>query len=320
MLNVHGPSAFQRAVRRGLQAALRGGFRSTTLLLLVGVLTLLQLLAASVVGAQAVHGMLTSRSALYLEVLPTASDQDVQELYAAIQELPYVRDVAFIPSEKAYELERTRTPDLVNFLEQYDVANPFPDSFSVTLESLSDYDAFSSFVSNPQWSAVIDPSFLSSVTGQERDVRQLAGIASAIRMLLLLLTLVGSIVLFFLLAEIVARKARRHEGELMLESLLGGKPSDALVPVIVELSCLALAALIVGTLLASLLLYLVSLAVPVLSGLGNLGELLGAVTALFLRVGLPVFVLECVAIVAIVTASTVVGVRPRMLWPAPTRA
>lgn len=286
-------------------------------MLLAGVLTLLQILAVSVLGAQAVHGMLLSRSALYLEVLPGATDQDIQEFYAALRALPAVQDVEFVPSEKAYELERERTPDLVAFLEQYDVKNPFPDSFSVTLDSLSEYDSFSSFVGNAQWSSVVDPSFLSSVTDQERDVRQLAGAASAVRALLVMLTGVGCLLLFFLLSEIVARKARRHEGELLLESLLGGKPSDALVPVVAELSALSLAALVVGTCLAFLLLFLASLAVPLISGLGNVGELSGYLTSALLTLGLPALLAEAVVLVAVVTAATVVGVRPRVIWPAP---
>lgn len=313
----HGPSGFQRSLRRGLLAAWRGGRRSGTFLLLTGVLTLLQVLMVCVVGAQAVRGMLLSRSALYLEVLPDATDQDIQELYAAMRALPAVDDVEFVPSEKAYEIERQRTPDLVTFLEQYGVENPFPDSFSVTLDSLSDYDSFAAFVGDPQWSAVVDPSFLSSVTDQEETVRQLAGAASAVRALLAVLTAVGCVVLFFLLAEIVARKARRHEGELLLESLLGGRPSDALVPVVTELSVLALAGLLIGTAVAFLLLYVVSLAVPVLSGLGNLADLLAAVSASLLIAGPVILLTEAVVLVAVVTAATVVGVKPRVIWPSP---
>lgn len=316
MLTVKGPSGFQRAVRRGLLAAWRGGRRSGTMLLLIGVMTLLQLLVVAVIGAQGVHGMLLSRSALYLEVMPDATDQDIQELYAELRALPSVRDVEFVPSEKAFEQERDRTPDLVAFLERYQVDNPFPDSFSVTLTSLSEYDDFASFVSSQRWASVVDPAFLSSVTSQERDVQQLAGIASAVRSLLILLTIVGCIVLFFLLAEIVARKARRHEGELMLESLLGGKPADALVPLVSELSAMTIAAWVIGTIIAFLLLALTSLAVPVLSGLGGVLELAGRLTTLSFTVGVPVFLAEIIVLVALTAVSAVVGVKPRALWPA----
>ena len=112
-------------------------------------------------------------------------------------------------------------------------------------------------------------------------------------------------------------------GQLILSgavSLLGGKPSDALVPVVTELSALALAALLAGTCLAFALLFLASLAIPLLSGLGNIGELVAHLLGGFFILGLPFFLAEAVVLVAVVVAATVVGVRPRVIWPVPRLA
>jgi cell division protein FtsX len=320
MPGMYALSPFQRSVRRGVLAAWRNDRKSRTLLLLAGVLTLLQLLTATLVGAQAVHGMLLARSALYLEVLPTADDQDIQELYAALRMLPFVRRVEFVPSEKAFERERERTPDLVAFLERYDVNNPFPDSFSVTLASLSDYDSFAAFISQETWADAVDPSFLSSVTGQERDVRQLLGVADAARVVIGLLAFVVCCVVAFVVAELVARKARHQWGDLRLESLLGGKPADALIPVAAEMATLLLAGLVAGSIVAGLLLLGASIVIPLLTGVAGLGELLQSLIALLLKLGVVILLAEAVLLLCVAVAATAWGLKPRALWPAPVRA
>lgn len=263
--NVDSSVGIKRGLRRGLLLLKRERTWGTTLTLLSAVLILLQLFTVMLLGVYGVNRLLSSQAGLRLEVLPTATNEDIQTFFAAAHAEPTIATVAFITKEQAYDNQRKNDPDLVSFLDQYKLNNPFPDTFVVTLKSLGSYDSFRSFIERDQWKSVINPAFLSTVSEQERQVRALLSITDAIRSVTFIFLFMAVAVLLFVVLELVSRTVRSHGDELFLENTLGASPMSVLLPFIAEITILLVAALVIATLLVIGLILLLPLLMPALS-------------------------------------------------------
>lgn len=185
---------------------------------------LLHFLLASFLGAFALQRDLRAEASAHLQVLSQATDEDIQTFYAALRTHPAVAQAEFVSREEVFERERESNPDLIAFLEQYDLENPFPDSFVVLLTSEDRYGELAAFLQDERWQTVIDPSFVSSLSkeeGQSHSFLSLTRGAIAFLAFLSLLCLLG-------IALAVASHARQAKEDTQTMLLLGASRREAL--------------------------------------------------------------------------------------------
>ncbi len=267
------PLLLRRGIRRGVLTLWRERGWGTTLAALTGILLIAQLLVTSALAAQALEVLVRSETDLRLEILGGATAQQQKEFFAALQAQPEVAQAEYITKERAKELERQRDPDLVAFLDTFKLSNPFPDTISVTLKNLDDYDAFAQFVRSDEWRAVVDPGFLSKATDQETRIHELIGLTQAARLLaILFLGLIG-IVLLFVVMELVRRRALMRSEEVFIERLFGAQDTAILLPFIVESTLLLFLSLIITSALLAVFLYVLPTVAPVLAEGGTFATL-----------------------------------------------
>lgn len=288
-----------------------------TLLLLTALVLLLQLLAVFLLGAQGAGRFLESRAALRIEVLSTASEPDIQDLYAALRAQPFIRDIRFVTRGQAYETQRKSNPELVAFLEEYKMENPFPDTFSVTLASLAGYGAFQEFLRAPRWKSVVNAGNFSTLTEQERQTRTLLQAAGVVRTLTALFLCLAFVLLCFAVFEWVVRSMMRRRQELLLEHLLGAPPLALLLPLAVEMAVLLLCAVAFSAAGITVFLLLLPRILPALTLEAPFAELREAVVPL-LRSALPLlFLLELFVMPLLALGGTVLGSRTALRLPVP---
>jgi cell division transport system permease protein len=283
----------------------------TTVGALFGVMLLGQLLFLASIGVEAMHRLLQTQLDLRLQVQEMATDQDVQEFIVALRELPYVQRVEYVTREQAYARERQRNPELVNFLEEFKIQNPFPDTIAVTLHSLKDYDAFAAFTRQPEWARVADPAFLSQATDQERDVRQLLRLTEAGAALVLGFLGIILFILLFVLMELVRRRALLRREEIVVERLVGAHQLSVLIPFATEAALLLLCAFLLSILVVLSFGAAIPFLVPFI-GSEQLAALRGegaAVAAAWIPAALPAALL---AIPLFALAGAYLGMRPQM--------
>lgn len=184
-------------------------------------LVLLQCLLFCAVSAQAFGWLAMRNQGLHLDVLASAQDQDIQELYATLQSLPSVQYVDFIPKEKAYEQQKISNPDIAAFFDEYKLGNPLPDSFVVALRNADDYPGFIAQMQGEEYRKVLEPSSLAMVSGQEGDLRDVLGMVSNFQMITFGLAALAVLVLCAMMAEYVARSLRLRHDEFILQNALG---------------------------------------------------------------------------------------------------
>lgn len=299
----------RRGCTRGWKNLLRERGWGATLLTFFGTALLLQLLVLLLLGAQGAHRLLKAQSDLRLEILPTATKEHVQEFFVMVRHLPYVEGAQFITREQAYEEERKRDAELVSFLEEYALGNPFPDTVRVTLRSLEDYASFARFIRQSEWQQTVDPSFLSVITDQEQQVFALARFARVARSLVLLfLGLLGAIVTGMTFG-LVRERALHRSDELLVERFSGAPFLSRVLPFVVEGSVL-LAGAVVASLVCTLgFLFLLPFVIPDL-GPGGMFVTFHREVVAIVWTALPSLVfLEILVIPLLALLGSVLGIR-----------
>lgn len=309
------PLVWKRGIRRGIKTLLRERGWFATLGAIVGVLLLAQILIVVALGVRGTQNLLRSRADVRVELKDTVTDQDVQAFFAAARALPSVSEAVYITKEKAYEEEKARDPELISFLEEFKLENPFRDTVAVTLRSLSGYDAFAAFVKDARWSAIIDPSFLSDASDQEGQIREFIRMTHAGTLLIgVFLGLIGLVVLF-VLVELVRRRALARSEEILVERLVGADQTFVLLPFVTEAFFLFLVALILSILLMLAFLQVLPAFIPSLLEGQAFGELRIHVVAL-LRVWLvPLFLLQLILAPLFAFLGAFLGMRSQLKTP-----
>jgi cell division transport system permease protein len=302
----------RRGLRRGVQQLTRDRSWGATLVLLSAVMVLVQLFLVFLLGVNGVGNMLTSRAGIQLEILPTASEQGIQELYAALKSHPSVENASYVTSEQAYEQYKANDPELISFLDEYGLQNPFPDTISVTLTSLDAYDAFAQDMQASEWATVINPSFVTAADGREREMRSLLQVTSGLRTLSIIFIVTAIVVLFFTVLEWVSRTAMRRGQELMLEHLLGAPSLSVVLPFVSEMTILLVGGVIIGTAIVGAFLLLLPFFMPALALEAPFRLLQQQVNPLLLSLFPILLLIEIIAMPLLAFGGTVWGVRKRL--------
>lgn len=295
--------------KRAYRQVLRDQGWGTTLAFLTCLMLLTQLLFLFLLSVRAVSHVLADSAAIQLEVLPAASEADIQQLNAALHAHPAVRSVTFLSKQQVYEHQKALHPDDIAFLEEYDFKNPFPDIFSVTLVSLDAYDQFAADIRSDRWKSVVDPSFLATANDHEEEIRTLLQVTNGVHTLSILLMVVALLVLGCAVFEWVSRTADRREGELLMRHLLGGTPVQVLLPFTAEMTVLLIVAALFATLIVVAFVALLPFMLPALALESPFRTLQSALLPL-LRTALPIFLLvEIVCMPFLAYAGTAVTAR-----------
>lgn len=229
----------------------RGGSWGATFFMLCVVLTLLQLLIVGVLALRGASELLTAKSGIHVEVLRSATDQDIQRLYEALKALPYAEEVTYVPQEKALERAQAENPALVESLQAFSIANPFPDSFSVVLSSLDSYEQLMAFMQEPAWRNVVEPAGLAAVAGQESEVRGYLSVTRSLTVLAFAFLWVCIAALLLIILDVAYQRAHERRADMVLERILGASTAQVVIPFATEIIVLLLGALLVGTLCAA---------------------------------------------------------------------
>lgn len=262
------PVTMMRALKRGALSIFREEGWGTAIGSLFGLLLLLQFIVLLSVGVQGGLDLLRERTDLRLQIRPTATDAQIQDLIQNIRNLPYAEDVVYITREQAYERERQRDPTLVEFLTKFGIDNPFPDTLGVRLKHLQDFQPLLGFLRQPVFATIVDPKFLTDTTDQQQQVDELMQLVASARTALVFVIGFAAIVLLFVVIELIRRRALMKRQELFVEQLVGASRADILLPFMVEMAVLLLIALFCSAIAAAAVLLLLPYFLPILGSSG----------------------------------------------------
>lgn len=299
----------RRGIKRGILTLKRERGYVASLGVLAGVVLLFQMFLALGGGIATIAEALRTHTDLRLELRAGTEDRTAQEFLVALQARPEVEEATLVTREQAYERERTVRPDLVAFLERFQIENPFPDTVAVTLSSLDSYDSFVEFIREPAWQQVVDAQFLSQATGQEQELKAMLRLTQAGQILANLFLGLVCLILVAVLMELTRRRSLQRRDEVFVERMAGAPELSVVVPFATEATILLLASIVVSIFVISVVVLLFPGAVAVLSDPGIFGELTKNWIGKVFTIG-PVFiVLEIVLAPALGLLGAYLGTR-----------
>ena len=303
---------WRRGIQRGCITFWREREWGSAFGALAGVFILFQLLIFVLLGVQSVQHVLKTNTELRLEILAGAEDQQIQEFFAQLSVQPSVQAADYITKENAYDQMRSADPELITFLEEFEMDNPFPETIAITLTSLDQYEEFKSFIGQPQWALVVDPTFLTEATEQEVHVQELLRLTRLGSTLTAGFLILTGAVLLFITTELVRRRVLARSEEIFVEHMAGAHTFGILLPFAVEATLLLIFA-VLGSLIV---LVILGVALPhVLPTLGAdiaLESLLERMTPLFIAALPSVIIVELVSLPIIGWFGAWLGVLPKI--------
>lgn len=256
---------WKRGIQRGWITVWRERGWSTALGALLGVFVLLQLLILLFLGAEGIQSLLRAQTDLRLEIKEEAATADIQQFLSSLEQLPYIENSVYITREQAYAQMKRRDPELITFIEEFQLDNPFPETVGVTLASLDDYPVFKTFIEDERWHGVVDAGFLTEATEQEAQVYELIRLTNTGKSLVTFFLGITTFVLVFITTELVRRRVLSKSEEVMVEQLSGAHTFGILLPFATEATVLLLTALLASAVVTVGLLYGLPYLLPALA-------------------------------------------------------
>ncbi|MBU1123373.1 permease-like cell division protein FtsX [Patescibacteria group bacterium] len=301
----------RRSSVRGMKNVMREQRWFASFGVLFGVLLMMQILLFSLIGAQTMKHMLQSRTALSIEIRSETGEQQRHEFFAGIQQLPFVENAVYITKEQTFEDARSTDPDLIAFLEKYELTNPFLDTIGITLGSLDNFSALKIFLNDEKWRHTVNPAHISKINDQEAQLNELLSIISTGRSISIIIIFISIAVLILIITELVRRRASDRSEEIFVEQMAGANPYAIILPFASEATFLLWAAIVVSTVIIILCMFLAPFVYPAFRG--QLANAMGNEFSISARGMFPMlFVAEILLAPVVSFVGAWLGVAPRL--------
>src|SRR3989338_10464086 len=240
----------RRSIRTGWRQVWQGT-TATGVAALTGSVLLIQLVLVLMLSVLWVEQLLIAKSVIHLELLPTATTQNVQELLSAAEHLPYITDATYVTREQAYEQEQARSSELTSFLEAYALQNPFSDRIDIRLASPAYEQTFYGFLRSEQWQSVIDPAFVTTMGERSEQVTRSLQLAWIARWIAAGFLGVSCIVLLLLMLDMQKKRLVLQRNAIIVGKLAGASRRALAMPFAAEFGLLLLLSLGLSMLILS---------------------------------------------------------------------
>lgn len=224
-----------------------------TIFLLTVAVLLCNVLLAGALGGRALRSVLSADATVHIDIIPTANDSDIQSLYAALVDQPWVRVVALQTSAQALSDARRKHPELVAMLDAYHFADPFPTSIVVTPRGESVSSSIATFLGEPRWQSIVAPYALGNMqTGYERALRLLR-IADGLSAAFSFFAVAGWLLVVVLLFHVLVQAVSTHKDELSLLHRMGANRRQLIVPFLSDVTVMLTLGVLWGALLFAMM-------------------------------------------------------------------
>jgi cell division protein FtsX len=167
-------------------------------------------------------------------------------------------------------------------------------------------------VQQERWQTVISPSFLSSVTSREQEIRTLMQVTNGLRTLSVFFAVIACLLLFCVVLEWVSQATVSRGHELHLEHLLGAPSLAVLLPFAAQMTILLVAATLIGTVIVLAFFVVLPYLMPALALELPFQQLQMELWPLLITVFPFVLFIEVIAMPLLAFAGTLLGVRSRL--------
>lgn len=231
----------KRAFVRSLYELRRNILRSLATILIIS-LVLSTLSIALVVSflTEAGISIINTKIDTSIEIQETATFDAVQPLIQELQVLPYITKVVYISKNQALEDFKMDHPELPDFLNTYDIANPLPATLRVSLSDPKKYSDLISFLDRKQNSQLINLAKARDNFSDRTRIEQLISITDSVKYFLYLFVTFFAAIGVLIIISTVQLSLNARKRELSIMQVVGASYQKILLPFGTEAGILSL--------------------------------------------------------------------------------
>lgn len=235
MTDLKGPSS---ALLRGLRLLLRERGTGTMFMALTSALLLLQCLLVLFFSVRESANTFDGSTILRIALQNDADATAVQDLSAALQDLPGIASVRTVSPEELLRERMAENPALKSSIERFKLDNPFGASIDVALTSISAFQPFLALIANERWTQTIDGGFFSAAATQFITVSEKMSTLSLMTTIFGLLLCLHIFAVFCLTCLCIGTRLAHRSDDTRLQCLLGGSLWSIFFPFVFETTIL----------------------------------------------------------------------------------
>lgn len=245
----------KRAFKNAWQSVLRNKILSlATILIIALMLFVFNLILALSFASDSVIANVGEKLDISLELQSGLDNYAIQTFADTLRRNPDIKEVVVVTKADALAKFGSKYPNVISFLDHYQLANPLPDTVRIVTNDIADNNKVIDFLSGPQFSTIVNQEKLMKNEEQKDRNEKILGITRSIQNVSFWLILIFSLVGLTIIFNSININIHSHEKEINIMKLVGAKYNFIRSGFIFEGIGYAVSALIISMVLSRLIL------------------------------------------------------------------
>ncbi len=244
-----------------------------TILIIALMLFVFNLILALNLAAESVIGSVGSKVDIVVEIKEGVEDYSIQAFLETLRTRKEIKEIIYIRKEEALQSFGSKYPNIISFLEHYQLKNPLPNSVRLVTRSIAENSGLIEHLESPQFAPIINQEKLASNLEQKSRNEKIVNVTRFISRASFWLNLVFALVSLMILFNSLSINITHHRDEIQIMKLVGAQYSFIRTGFILEGAMLGLGAFLLSILFSQIMLS--HLAKKIISVLSNEAILAG---------------------------------------------
>lgn len=250
---------FITTTKHALQNAYQGLTRNklltaATILIIALMLFVFNLILALNVASDSVIETVGKKLDISVELQEEVEDYTVQTFIGQLNELPQVNKVLYVPKEEALQSFGTKYPNVITFLDHYQLENPLPNILRIESKDVEFNNEIIAYLEDPTFNQIVNQQKLITNLDQKDRNQKIVDVTRFVRTMSFWLSLVFALVGLLIIFNSINININHHKNEIQIMKLVGAKFNAIRSGFIVEGILFGLCGLIISLLLSRILL------------------------------------------------------------------
>ncbi|MBU0706597.1 permease-like cell division protein FtsX [Patescibacteria group bacterium] len=214
----------KRAMKNAWHSILRNKILSlATILIIALMLFVFNLVLAMRYASDSVIANVGEKLDISVEIQSGVENYSIQVFVKTMKEHINVKEVVYISKGEAMAKFGSKYPNVISFLDHYNLENPLPDTVRIITTDVADNNLVIEFLERPQFAGIVNQEKLMKNVEQKDRNAKILGITRSIQRLSWWLIVIFAAVGLMIIFNSININIHNHEKEINVMKLVGAK-------------------------------------------------------------------------------------------------
>lgn len=214
----------RRALKNAWHSVLRNKILSLATVLIISLmLFVFNLVLALSYASDSIIDNVGEKLDISVEIQSGTENYTIQSFADTLRRNPFVKEVVYVSKTDALGKFGSKYPNVISFLQHYNLENPLPDTVRIVTNEVGDNNAVIEFLESPQFASIVNQEKLMKNVEQKERNEKILGITQSIKRLSLWLIIIFALVGLMIIFNSININIHSHEKEINVMKLVGAK-------------------------------------------------------------------------------------------------